>query len=142
MPAGAYVLSVEGAVAGTQEVMLLPRRVEVPARGAVTVDLQVEGEGTASIRVRESVSGVWLIPGVHALPDTPGGLFALRGRGVEATHQDGVYRVRGLPPGRYTLLVQRFEEDYSEAHAEEVELPPGAGPAWEVRPRWRRYEDR
>ncbi|QRN95554.1 carboxypeptidase regulatory-like domain-containing protein [Archangium violaceum] len=141
VPAGPHVLHVEGAMAGTQAVAFLPRRVEVPARGAVTVDLQLEGSGTASIRVAESVSAVWLVPGAHALPDEPDGLSSLRGRGVRATYENGLYRVRGLPPGRYTLLVQRFEEYYSEAHAEEVELRPGADPTWEVRPRWRRYED-
>jgi protocatechuate 3,4-dioxygenase beta subunit len=141
LPAGPHVLHVEGAVAGTEAVMFLPRRMEVPARGSVTVDLQLEGSGTASIRVTESVSGVWLVPGVHALPDGARGFSALRGRGVAATHEGGMHRVRGLPPGRYTLLVLRIEEDYSEAHAEEVELLPGAAPAWEVRPRWHRYAD-
>ena len=96
-----------------------------------------------SFRVAERVSGVQLSSGAHPLPDSEDRLYRLLARAFSATREGDVYRLRGVPPGRYTVVVLRVvEEDFTEAHIEEVELEAGGDKTWVVSPRWIRYEDR
>lgn len=148
---GRYGLEVEGHVF---EDRTLPshvrRRVDLPARGTVTVDFDAPREG-AMVRVdvpSGRVDRLLLVPGAHPLPVTRAQFLEAEAGAyspmysMEGTRDGGGYRFRLIPPGLYTLLAVRDSRARPvELHVEELWVPEPGTVSHELRPRWQRGPD-
>ena len=138
--AGRYIAQVHG-FRGEEEPpsVFLPRDVQVPASGTVTLDFEAQRSGTSvEVLTTEEVAEVILVPGTQPLPGARGRThehFAF-GHRAEAD-REGRFRLRMMPAGHYTLFAVRDWDALAlEVHREEVDVPPQETVSFAVRPRW------
>lgn len=142
--AGRYVVQVD--VYSYQEEgpepVFLPRQVQVPASGTVTLDLEAQRMGTeVEVLASEEVDEVILVPGEQPLPgpgEPPYKTFAFGHRA--RVNGEGPFRFRMLPAGHYTLFAVRdWEALELDLHREEVEVPAREKMSIPLKPRWQRH---
>lgn len=123
------------------DLVFLPRQVEVPASGTVTLDFEVQHSGT-SVEVLASVEldEVILVPGARSLPGAGDELYKTFAFGHRSdADREGRFRFRMLPAGRYTLFAVRDWQALDlELHREEVDVPTQETVSFTVHPRWQR----
>jgi hypothetical protein len=124
------------------DLVFLPRQVEVPASGTVTLDFEAQRSGTSvEVLASEQLDEVILVPGAPSLPgahDEVYKTFAF-GHRNRAADREGHFRFRMLPAGRYTLFAVRDWQALDlELHREEVDVPAQETVSFTVHPRWRR----
>ncbi|MGZ3457557.1 MAG: hypothetical protein ACXU86_03530, partial [Archangium sp.] len=136
---GRYVAQVESFRAPNQETtpVFLPRQVEVPASGTVTLNFEDERSGTSvEVLVTEEVAEVTLVPGAQPLQRDPVYKTFAFGHRAEADRA-GHFRFQMLPAGHYTLFAVRdWDALELDVHREEVDVPARETVSFTVRPRW------
>jgi hypothetical protein len=140
--AGRYIAHVESFSSTPQEksaTVFLPRQVEVPASGTVTLDFEAQRSGTSvEVLTSEEVAEIILVPGAQPLPGPRGQLYKsfAFGHRTEAD-PDGRFRLQMLPSGHYTLFAMRdWDALELEVHREEVDVPNRETVSFAVRPHW------
>jgi hypothetical protein len=139
--AGRYIAQVQGSLSPEEESapVFLPRQVEVPASGTVTLDFEAQRSGTSvEVRTSEEVAEVILVPGAQPLPGPRGQIYKSFALGHRAeADPDGHFRLQRVPSGRYTLFAVRdWDALELEVHREEVDVPNRETVSFTVRPRW------
>jgi protocatechuate 3,4-dioxygenase beta subunit len=145
--AGSYVVRVLG-LEREEEHTLHPQRVQLPARGVVTLDLEEARTGT-TLRLRvasetRQSQDVILIAGRHPAPNSLEELLRMGGTSYPPyrERERDLYVFRLLPAGTYTLLLLRSTGKDAELHHEELELPAQGEVSRDVTPRWERRSAR
>ncbi|HZH16239.1 MAG TPA: carboxypeptidase regulatory-like domain-containing protein [Archangium sp.] len=143
VPAGRYLLHV---VAYSEEgpAPLFPVRQVALSRGdRVTLDFTEQVEGALlEVFVPERNIEVHLIPGNLPLMGPKEGLYSKLLSGFMGKPvREGVRRFPRLPAGSYTLFAMRRDEDVTEVHREELELPDEGEVAFTLLPQWSLYDD-
>lgn len=141
--AGRYIAQVElfRSPEEKTDLVFLPRQVEVPASGTVTLDFEAQRSGTSvEVLASEQMDEVILVPGASSLPgarDEVYKTFAFGHRSEVA--REGRIRFQMLPAGRYTLFAVRDWQALDlELHREEVNVPAQETVSFTVHPRWQR----
>ncbi|MFY0522467.1 hypothetical protein ACN28I_04395 [Archangium gephyra] len=109
----------------------------------MTLDFTEQIEGALlEIFVPERNIEVHLIPGNLPLMGPKDGLYSkLQSGFMGKPVREGVRRFPRLPAGSYTLFAMRRDEDVTEVHREELELPDGGDVAFTLLPQWSLYDD-
>jgi len=143
LPAGRYVVRVQGPRGGGPALLFPLRTVELAAGDRVTLDFT--GHITA-VSMDVLVPGrdieVHLHPGELPLLSPRQGLYnklsaAFMGKRVS----DGVRHFSQLPGGHYTLIAIRHDDSGTDVHLEQVELPSEGELSFTLAPLWNRFED-
>ncbi|GEN13427.1 Carboxypeptidase regulatory-like domain-containing protein [Myxococcus fulvus] len=140
---GRYLLKAEGARKKDSALNYLPRAVEVPDSGEVSVLLQPVPEGsTLTVRAPfHENTYLRLVHGIASLPERPAELQRRMSLG-----QDGqpvvvgtelVFTFTHVPEGKATLYLMGPEDD--RYHAEVLDVPAGGTVSHTVRPVWRTF---
>ncbi len=147
LPSGSYIVRVLG-IAREGAHTIHPQRVELPARGVVTLDLEEARTGT-TLRLRlagetKADVGVLLVPGSHPIPDSSAALMRMGDASYPPylETEKGPYTFRLIPAGTYTLLLLRRAGQDTELYREEFELPAQGEVSRDVVPRWERRPGR
>ncbi|MCP3136912.1 carboxypeptidase regulatory-like domain-containing protein [Pyxidicoccus xibeiensis] len=117
-------------------VVFEPRHVQVPAQGAVRVDLTARRTGaTLELRVDDSVGFAVLYPGVAPPPRLFRDFPPVEARSFPYEGAlPGDVTFRNLPPGRATLFL--VERSLQGVHREELDVPAGGTLVRDVTPAW------
>ncbi|WP_309894535.1 carboxypeptidase regulatory-like domain-containing protein [Archangium sp.] len=138
---GHYTVRVLPIESDLPPVFFRPRRVEVPARGRLSLTFDAEQGGTTvRLTVRDpKVRSVWLrsgsTPPIVTSLDLEEGLSGSATAGREG-ESDEHWVLDHVPPGPATLLLVQ-ESFESRFHREELVIPAGGTLSREVRPVWR-----
>ncbi|HYO51210.1 MAG TPA: carboxypeptidase-like regulatory domain-containing protein [Archangium sp.] len=143
LPAGRYLVQV---VARSDEgpAPLFPlRRVELAAGGRVTLDFTEQVTGASvEVLVPERNIEVHLLPGDLPLMGPKDGLYSKLGSGLMGRSvREGVRFFPRVPEGHYTLFAMRRDEDVTEVHREELEVPAEGQVLFSLLPQWSLYDD-
>jgi hypothetical protein len=142
VPPGTYVLRIQPDLPRENPPVFLPRYVEVPASGVVTVDAQAQEAG-ATVRLRLAVPPgediiALLVPGQEPLPGSFEQLERTMGLHFRAQHvRDGVWTFQRVPAGPYTAFVFRMSKQGVSVHREELAIPAEGALDQEMTPPWR-----
>lgn len=141
--AGRYLVQVMGQSDEGPAPLFPVREVELPRGGRVTLDFTEQIPGaTVEVFVPERNIEVHLIPGNLPLMGPKDGLYSKLTSGfMGKTVREGVQRFPRLPAGTYTLFAMRRDEDATEVHREEVELPAEGEVSFSLLPQWQLYDD-
>lgn len=139
---GSYVLRVQTYGEEEEAPVFLPRQVQVPASGTLTVDLEPQSAG-ATVRLRLPVVGpkeesvALLVAGQVPMP---GAIEELeRAMGLHYRGQltgKGIWTFRRVPAGPHTAFVFRVSEQGVTALREELMVPAEGELAHELTPSW------
>ncbi|KFA90045.1 hypothetical protein Q664_31215 [Archangium violaceum Cb vi76] len=139
--AGRYIAQVDSIHLPGEEPapVFLPREVEVPASGTVTLDFEAQRTGTAvDVRIAEEAAEVILVTGAQPLPGSREQIYQRFSFGHRTEpDREGHFRFRMLPAGHYTLFaVQDWHALEISLHREEVDVPARETMSLTVKPRW------
>ncbi|AKF84557.1 hypothetical protein MFUL124B02_00825 [Myxococcus fulvus 124B02] len=140
---GRYLLKAEGARKKDSALNYLPRAVEVPDSGEVSVLLQPVPEGsTLTVRAPfHENTYLRLVHGTPPLPERPEELQRRMSLGQdgqpEVVGTEHVFTFTHVPEGKTTLFLMGPEDD--RYHAEVLDVPPGGTVSHTVRPAWRTF---
>jgi protocatechuate 3,4-dioxygenase beta subunit len=142
VPPGTYVLRIQPDLPRDNPPVFLPRYVEVPASGVVTVDAQAQDAG-ATVRLRLAVPPgediiAMLVPGQVPMPGSFEQLERSMGLHFRAQHAgDGVWTFQRVPAGPYTAFVFRLSPQGVSTHREELAIPAEGELDQALTPSWR-----
>ncbi len=139
---GTYVLRVQPDMPEENPPVFLPKYVEVPASGVVTVDAEAQAAGaTVRLRLAAAPSGedivALLVPGQVPMPRSFAELEHSMGLHFRAQHaRDGVWTFQRVPAGFYTAFAFRVGKQAVSAHREELAVPVEGEVEREMLPSW------
>jgi protocatechuate 3,4-dioxygenase beta subunit len=139
LEAGRYYVEAEPPFDVQPLPVFLPKAVEVPAAGSMTLDLEAQEHGASvELHATEFVDELILIPGQPPLPgsrEQAWRTFAFAQRSLVKKERRVIFHK--VPAGRYTLFAVRdWNERALEMHREEVEIPDTETVSLELQPRW------
>jgi hypothetical protein len=140
---GRYLVHVVGQSAEGPAPLFPVRQVELSSGARVTLDFTEQIQGAVlEVFVPERNIEVHLIPGDLPIMGPKDGLYSKLTSGfMGKTVREGVQRFPRLPAGNYTLFAMRRDEDVTEVHREELELPAEGEVSFSLLPQWRLYDD-
>jgi hypothetical protein len=118
------------------------RQVELAPGGRATVDLESAAGASVEVFVPERNIEVHLLPGSLPLMGPKQGLYSkidsgLMGKAV----REGVRYFPQVPAGHYTLFAMRRDEDFTEVHRDELDVPSGGQVSFSLLPLWNKFDD-
>lgn len=94
------------------------------------------------ILVPERDIEVHLLPGNLPLMGPKQGLYSKLGSGFMGRRvREGVRYFPQVPEGHYTLFAMRRDEDFTDVHREELDVPAGGQVRFPLLPMWSRFDD-
>ncbi|WNG26285.1 hypothetical protein F0U62_21350 [Cystobacter fuscus] len=143
LPAGRYVVRVQGPRSQGPALLFPLKTVELAAGDRVTLDFTGPiAAGSMDVLVPERGIEVHLIPGELPLLAPRQGLYGKLSAGFMGKRvSDGVRRFSLLPGGDYTLIAIRHDDSGTDVHREQVELPSEGEHSLTLAPLWTRFED-
>lgn len=118
------------------------RQVDLTPGGRTTVDFEPVAGTSVEILVPERNIEVHLIPGNPPLLGPKQGLYSKLGSGLMGRMvREGVRYFPQVPEGHYTLFAMRRDEDFTDVHREELDVPAGGQVRFSLLPLWSRFDD-
>jgi protocatechuate 3,4-dioxygenase beta subunit len=146
LAAGSYVLSVErwDVESAKDAPVFLPRRVQVPAQGVVTVDFEPRETG-ATVHLKQGGpppgdATAFLVPGQVAMPGSRDELERSFLMGSFAQRGPEGWTFRFMPPGPYTAFILDRTNRRLRVLREELMIPEEGALTRELAPRWHTLE--
>jgi protocatechuate 3,4-dioxygenase beta subunit len=143
LPAGHYLVQVVARPDRGPAPLFPLRPVELASGDRVTLDFTEQVAGASvEVFVPERNIEVHLLPGDLPLIGPRDGLYSKLGSGFMGRRgREGVRLFPQVPAGHYTLFAMRRDEDVTEVHREELEVPAEGQVTFSLLPQWSPYAD-
>lgn len=142
LSAGRYLVQVVARPDDGPAPLFPVRQVELTPNGRATVDFEPVAGASVEVFVPERNIEVHLLPGDLPLMGPKQGLYSKLGSGLMGrVLREGVRSFPQVPAGHYTLFAMRRDEDFTEVHREELEVPAGGQMSFQLLPLWNRFDD-